>query len=244
MISYLILLAIGGAILYFAVGASGRDTEIILGQKREVKKIGERIQEVLDTEKTEKKAEREHRNIIKEANKLVRGNRFKQAEKKYLAILKNDHKNVNAYFGLGNLYLEQGEYVGAAEALKKVIEFEPTNETALTSLGMALMQTKDYEGAVTAYEHAVALDTTVPHRYVNLALAAEKAGNVKRQISALAHAVDLEPTNMGYLNALVNAALEADDKSEAKKALEKIVELEPANLEAHRKLARLEQKDV
>lgn len=241
MLAYILLLVIGCVILYFAIKAGGNDTEIILGQKREVRKIGERIQEVLDTEKVEKKAEREHRSIITEANKLVRGNRFKQAEKKYLAILKNDHKNVKAYMGLGNLYLEQGEYEGAVEALKKVNEYEPTNDTALTSLGMALMQVKKYEEAVTAYEHSVALDTKVPHRYINLALAAEKAGNPKKQVSALSRAVELEPTNMGYLNALVNAALEADDKSEAKKALEKIVEIEPANLEAHRKLARLEQ---
>ncbi len=243
MISFVVLVLIGIFIFYYAVKATGHDTEIILGQKREVKKIGERIQEVLDTEKTEKKTQRVHRNIITEANKLVKSNRFKQAEKKYIDIIKDDHKNVKAYQGLGSLYLEQGEYEGAAEALSKVIEFEPTNDAALTSMGMALMQLKRYDEALTAYEHSVALDTHVPHRYINLALAAEKAGDLKRQVSALGHAVDLEPTNMGYLHALANAAIEIDNKSEAKKALEKIVEIEPANLEAHRKLARLDQKE-
>lgn len=241
MIGYLFLIIIAIYLVYLATKSSSHDTEIIIGQKKEIRAIGERIQEVLDTEKTERKVEREHKSVISEAKKLVGANRLKQAEKKYLSIIKNDHKNTKAYQGLGEIYLEQKEYAGAAEVFGKVSELDPTNDIAFTNLGMALMQVRKYEEAVHAYEHAVALDGKVAHRYINLALAAEKAGETKKQIAALESAVNLEPTKMEYLEVLANVAIEASDNSAAKDALNKIVAIDPDNLEAHRKLARLEK---
>lgn len=239
MIGYIFLVIVALYLVYLAAKSESSDTEIIIGQKKEIKAIGERIQEVLDAEKTEKRVEREHKVAITEAKKLAGDRRLKQAEKKYLSIIVRDHKNVKAYQGLGEIYLIQEEYEGAAEVFKKVSELDPTNDMAFTNLGMALMQINKYEDAVVAYEHAVALNGKIPHRYINLALATEKAGDSKKQIAALEHAVDLEPEKMEYLEALANVAIVAEDNSAAKEALEKIVALDPDNLEAHRKLARL-----
>jgi tetratricopeptide (TPR) repeat protein len=239
MTGYLFLIVVALYLVYLAVKTRSNDTEIIIGQKKEIKAIGERIQEVLDAEKTEKKVEREHRTVITEAKKLASTNRLKQAEKKYLSIIKNDHKNVKAYQGLGDIYLEQGEYAGAVEVFQKVSQLDPTNDIAFNNLGMALMQTKKYEEAVHAYEHSVALNSNISHRFINLALAAEKAGDTKKQISALEKAVSLEPEKSEYLEALANTAISAGDTSAAKDALEKIIALDPDNLEAHRRMARL-----
>lgn len=241
MIGYILLIAVALYLVYLAVRSTSNDTEIIIGQKKEIKAIGERIQEVLDAEKTEKKLEKEHKSVISEAKKLVGTNRLKQAEKKYLSIIKNDHNNIKVYQGLGEIYLEQGEYLGAAEVFEKVSHLDPTNDMAFTNLGTAYMQVGKFDEAIQAYEHAVALNGKVPHRYINLALAAEKAGDSKKQITALEKAVDLEPEKMEYLEVLSNVALAADDTSAAKEALNKIIVLEPDNLEAHRKLARLEK---
>jgi tetratricopeptide (TPR) repeat protein len=213
MIGYLFLIAVALYLVYLASKSSSSDTEIILGQKKEIKAIGVRIQEVLDTEKTEKKAEREHRTVISEAKKLVGTNRLKQAEKKYLSIIRKDHKNIKAYQGLGEIYLEQKEYEGAVEVFKKVSELDPTNDFSFTNPGMALMQTNRFEEALHAYEHSVALNGKIPHRYVNLALAAEKAGNSKKQIAALEQASVLEPEKMEYLEIISNVAIETGDTS-------------------------------
>lgn len=241
MIGYIFLIIVAMYLVYLAAKSKSQDTEIIIGQKKEIRAIGERIQEVLDAEKIEKKAEREHKSVITEAKQLAGDNRLKQAENKYLSIIKDDHNNVKAYQGLGEIYLEQGENDGAVEVFTKVSELDPTNDMAFTNLGTALMQLARYEEAIHAYEHAVALDGKVPHRYINLALAAEKAGDSKKQISALERAVDLEPEKMEYLEALAGAAIAAGDDSAAKDALNKIVVQDPDNLEAHRMLARLEK---
>lgn len=241
MIAYVFLIGIAIYLVYLAVESTSNDTEIIIGQKKEIKAIGERIQEVLDAEKREKKTEREHRSVITEAKKLADNKRLKQAEKKYLSIIKNDHNNVKAYQGLGEIYIVQGEYQGAAEVFKKVSELDPTNDMAFTNLGMAYMQINKPSDAVVAFEYAVALDGKIPHRYINLALAAEKAGDSKKQISALEHAVNLEPDKLEYLEVLVNVSMLAGDNSAAKDALKKIITIDPDNLEAHRNLARLEK---
>lgn len=240
MIGYIFLVFMALYLIYVASKSRNHDTEIIIGQKKEIKAIGERIQEVLDAEKIEKKVEKEHRAVISEAKKLAKNSRLKQAEKKYLSIIKDDHKNLKAYQGLGEVYLEQEEYAGAAEVFTKISELNPTNDMAFTNLGTALMQLKKYNEAIVAYEHAVALDGKVAHRYVNLAIASEKAGDVKKQINALERAVSLEPGKMEYLEVLANAATAAGDTAAAKSALNKIIELDPDNLEAHRMLARLE----
>lgn len=239
MIGYVLIIAVAIYLVSLAIKSTSKDTEIIIGQKKEIKAIGEHIQEVLDAEKIEKKLEKEYKSMIAEAKKLAGGKRLKQAEKKYLDILKDDHNNVKAYQGLGEVYLEQGEYEGAVEVLEKVSELDPTNDLAFTNLGMALMQMHKYPEATHAYEHAVALNGKIAHRYINLALAAEKTGDFKRQISALESAVNIEPENTDYLEILANAAIAAGDTSAAKDALNKILTIDPDNLEAHRKMARL-----
>ncbi len=238
MLAYFVIIGVAIYVVSLGYKSVSRDTEIIIGQKREIKQIGEKIQEVLDAEKIEKKADKEHRSILTEANKLFRNNSLRQAEKKYLSIIKNDHNNIKAYQGLGSIYLDQEEYSGAAEVFQKITVLDPTNDTAFNNLGLAYMKTRKYDLAVTAYEHATALCGKVAHRYINLALAAEKNLDTKKQIAALEKAVSLEP-KIEYLQALVEAALKSEDFSTAKKALTKIVELEPSNLEALRKLAKL-----
>lgn len=241
MIPFLIIIIFGGVIVYLSLKSNSKDTEILVGQKREIREIGERIQEVLDTEKLEKKQEREFGSMAREASKLLKDKRFKLAEKKFLSIIKEDHDNLKSYQGLGLLYLEQEEFEGAAESFSMVTKFDPTNDKAFNNLGMALMNIKKYDEAVSAYEHAIALNPKIVHRYINLALAAQKAGNTKAQIAALEKAVSLEPKKEN-LELLVEASMKANDDSSAKKALEKLIEIDPNNLEAQRKLARYEKQ--
>ena len=100
IISLIIIIILALVMLYVATRTTSNDTEIIIGQKRNIKEIGERIQNVLDTEKTEKKQERKLSSVATEASKLFRAKRFQQSEKKYLAIIKEDHNNIKAYTGI------------------------------------------------------------------------------------------------------------------------------------------------
>ncbi len=239
MFGYLVILVFISYVLYLGYRSTSKDSEIIIGQKKEIREIGEKIQEFLDAEKIEKKTEKEHKSVITEANRLLKSNRLKQAEKKYLLIIKKDHNNIKAYQGLGSIYLEQEEYSGAAEAFRKVTELDPTNDVAFNNMGLAYMKTRKYDEAASAYEHAVALNPKVAHRYINLAIAAEKSNDFKKQIAALEKAVAIEP-RLDYVTALADAAIAAGDKPTAKKALAMIIDLEPSNLEALRKMARLD----
>lgn len=238
MLGLFLIVLFAGYIIYFSVSYKGNDTEIIVGQKREIKQIGERIQEVLETEKREKKQERLLNTAAREAHKLLKDKRFKQAEKKYLAIIKEDHKNLKAYQGLGLLYLEQGEYSGAAEVFEKVCSLDPTNDVSFNNLGMAYLNTKNFEKAVEAYEHSVALNNKIAHRFVNLALAAEKIGDIKKEVSALEHAGELDPKKEFYYK-LLEIAEKSEDKTDVKKYLEKILQIDPDDAEAHRKFVRI-----
>ena len=109
ILALIIIVLFALLVIYFATKTTTHDTEIVVGQKRDIKEIGERIQSVLNTEKTEKSQERKLRSVATEASKHFKERRFRQSEKKYLAIIQEDHKNIKAYQGLGLIYLEQKE---------------------------------------------------------------------------------------------------------------------------------------
>jgi len=226
-------------IIYIAAKNTSRDTEIVVGQKRDIKEIGERIQNVLDTERHEKREQHRLGGIATEASKLLGERRLKQSEKKFLSIIKEDHKNLKAYHGLGKIYLQQKEYDGAAQVFEKICELSPTDEEAFNNCGLSLFNLGKYEEAKKAYDHSVALNNKIAHRFVNLALACDKSGHYKEEISALQKAVALEPEKIDYQEKLMAAAKKNDDVDLVKKTCEKILERDPENLEAHREVARL-----
>jgi tetratricopeptide (TPR) repeat protein len=239
--SLVVILAFAIFIIYIAAKNTSKDTEIVVGQKRDIKEIGERIQHVLDTEKHEKRQQRRLGGIASEASKLLKERKLKQSEKKFLEIIKEDHKNLKAYHGLGMIYLQQKEYGGAAEVFEKICELSPTDDAAFNNCGMALFNVGKYEEAVKAYDHSVALNNKIAHRYINLALACDKSEHYKEEITALQKAIALEPEKVDYLEKLAAAAKKNDDPELVKKTYDKIIALDPENLEAHRELARFEK---
>jgi tetratricopeptide (TPR) repeat protein len=241
IIALITIIIFGLIVLYIAATTKTNDTEIIVGQRRDIKELGERIQNVLDSEKIEKKQERKLHSVATEASKLFKKQRLRQSEKKYLSIIKQDHKNIKAYQGLGLIYLEQKEYEGAREAFERICELDPTHDSAFNNLGLSLFNIGKYEEAIKAYEHSVSLNNKVVHRFLNLALASQKMADYKKEVSALEHAVDLEPKNIEYIEELAEAATRAGDNKLAKKTLQKIIEIDPTRLEAQRNLARLKK---
>ena len=72
---------------------------------------------------------KEEPEAVAEANRLLSGGRWEEAQSRYTGILKEDPKNSAAHFGLGTIAFHQGRYEDAEKHLKQVEPAAPGAET-------------------------------------------------------------------------------------------------------------------
>jgi cytochrome c-type biogenesis protein CcmH/NrfG len=63
-----------------------------------------------------------------------------------------------ALIGLGNIYIQQGEYGTAIDALQQAVESLPDSREAYYALGSAYAQSGDIDEACETYQHFLTLD--------------------------------------------------------------------------------------
>src|SRR5574344_1754583 len=71
-----------------------------------------------------------------------------------LKRISEDHKNLDNYFLLGKLYVQEQNYDMALAVYEKILEMEPLNPQALINCGSLLFLKKDYEKATNFYARA------------------------------------------------------------------------------------------
>ena len=78
--------------------------------------------------------------LFEEAEDLVKQEEYIPAEKRYIEIISHHPKNINAYEGLGNMYLKNKKYEQARETLQFAVRLDgevPVVRLALPGLEMA-----------------------------------------------------------------------------------------------------------
>lgn len=84
--------------------------------------------------------------LLREAEDLRRQGKLEDAEKKYIAVISLDPKNVDAYEYLGNLYLEMKNFEDAREAFDYILKLRKEDASVETALGeVALAEEKPKE---------------------------------------------------------------------------------------------------
>lgn len=95
--------------------------------------------------------------ILREAEELFGKGLLEEAEQKYVAVVALDPRNVDAYEGLGNLYLAMKRFPEAREALGFILKFRPNDASVLTSMGEAAFAQEKFDEAVGYFKRAVDL---------------------------------------------------------------------------------------
>src|SRR4029078_230496 len=75
-----------------------------------------------------------------------------------------------AYKNLGNAYNGLNKFEGAAKALKRAAEIEPTNAAAHFNLGLTLYNAGRYSEAIEAYKEVIKLRPTLAQAHFNLGM--------------------------------------------------------------------------
>lgn len=176
--------------------------------------------------------------ILAEADAAVKADKLDEAEKKFIEVIKADPKNLEAYRGLGKLYMEMEKYPEARETFLFLVKRKPSDGRAWNRLGMIAMTEGKFEDAREYFDKAVRADDMIAVRHFDLGRAHKALGQESEAIEAFKEAVALEPGNPRFLDALVESAIMVGDKATAQSTLVKLIEANPEN----QKIAEFERR--
>lgn len=163
----------------------------------------------------------------------------KVIENLYLETIKKDPSNKEAYEGLGRLYLQDKNYVEAAETFRFLTKLEPTRDIYWSNLGLSLYSSKEHHLAIDAYNKAIGINGKIPVRWINLALAFDALDETGKAVKAVNQAIALDQRNISYLMLLSDLYQKISNHVRSEEVLEKVLQLDPSNKQAREKLMRL-----
>ncbi|MCK4745166.1 tetratricopeptide repeat protein [Candidatus Parcubacteria bacterium] len=192
--------------------------------KFRIKSIKEKRRDNIETENLEIDA------ILKNGQKLFNENNFELAEKKYIEAIKFDPHNMEAYQGLGKIYLQLKQYSQAEEIFKHIIKIDENNSDAFFNLGMINFNENRFDLARENYLKASKLEKHNALILSNLAEACKALDYNEEAASYLKEAINIEPNNPRYLDSLTEISIILKDKNLAENILKKLQEVNPDNM--------------
>lgn len=170
--------------------------------------------------------------LLTEAETLFGNGSFADAEKKYIEVVSHDPKHLDAYQGLGDVYLQLKEYDHAREVLEVALRLSDRIGT--------LDHEREHHGRLGRGAAAAPRTINSELAAINGDLAEAYAG-LGRTSEAIAHvgeAVRLEPGNPRFLDRLTELAIASGDRRRASEALAKLKQVNPEN----QKIAEFEKQ--
>jgi tetratricopeptide (TPR) repeat protein len=167
--------------------------------------------------------------LLEEALRLTRGGNWKQAEGKYIEVIKVDSKNIPAYQGLTRLYLDNNKNAEARQILEFLLKLGVEDADTYINFANLAWEEDSLDEAKIYYLKALSLDGSKVIARVNLGLVFSELGDKEAAMQQFRAAFELEPKNPRYLDLLLESSIQIGDKDLAKKALQNLKEVNPEN---------------
>lgn len=180
--------------------------------------------------------------LLREAEDYTRQANWPAAEKVYIKVVALAPKTLEAYLGLGNLYLKQKNWDDAAEAYKVVLEGDRENIAALGNLGQALANKGEWVAAVDVLARAAKLDPGNAVRHATLGMAYMTIKDYKHATRAYKEAERHDRENLSHKAELAKAAHLSGDKALAEEMLSAVLARDPLNERAKTLLKEVREK--
>jgi tetratricopeptide (TPR) repeat protein len=159
--------------------------------------------------------------------------RLDEAERAYLALLRDGGDDAALLRQLGVLRLQQGQVAGALAATRRALELEPQSAEGHANLATALHMAGDDTASVAGYERALALDPGRAESHYGLGCAL-LARSPEEARACFARAAVIDPDYAEAHCALGAACVALERYEEALAPLARALALDPDYVEAHR----------
>ncbi|MBI3626573.1 tetratricopeptide repeat protein [Candidatus Uhrbacteria bacterium] len=120
-----------------------------------------------------------------EAGELVNQGQLEQAEKKYMEVIKWDHRNSGAYKGLADLYWQQKDYVAAKSTYEHILKINRSDPEIYWQLGSLAWEQQQLDLALARFNRAYELAPNNP-KYIDSLLEISLALGKKENLWKLA----------------------------------------------------------
>lgn len=198
------------------------EKDILTEQKRQEKLVPLTKEEIA-------RREQEVRQLLKGAKHALEKESWEEAEKQYIAAIRLDKKNVEAYRGLGDVYFAQHHLPEAEQTYTFLLQLEPNNDNLLMRLGELAEEQGKIEKAIDYYQQAVLTNPHLSNRFAKLASLLFDLEEYDTALEAIEQAVELEPQNPKYLDKLVETSIMVGNKNMAKDAYRQLRMVNPEN---------------
>lgn len=169
------------------------------------------------------------RTLLNDATFACQHDELETAEKKYIAAIRMDPKQKDAYLGLGDVYRKQGQVEEAEESYIFVTQLDPSDDRPLVKLAELAEEKGQTEQAIQYYEQAVLKNDNMSPRFAKLAELFASIGQYKTAMEAVEQAVELEPLNPKYLDMMVEISILGGNKETAQRAHDALRMANPEN---------------
>ena len=160
--------------------------------------------------------------LLDDARSLARDLKWADAEKRYLEALTIDGRNLDAYKGLGTIYLKQKLYPQASETFEFLVKMKKADDACYA----ALADIAEAEGDLIKEEEnrkkAVELRPRLPNRQMELAELYIRLKDYPKAWVCAKRATELDPKSAKYLELSLEAAILVRDRTEAKLRYDKL----------------------
>jgi tetratricopeptide (TPR) repeat protein len=177
---------------------------------------------------------------LDEAQKAGQEERYEDAERMYIELLKRDAKNIDAYRGLAELYIDQKLYDQAAETLEFLLRLTGDDDRALGRLGQVEASRGNFQEAEARYLRSIELSANATAYRADLGRVYLAAGEARKAQEQFRTALQAEPHHPKYLDYFLEASILVGDPDSAREALGALTEVNPENAKLADFRARIE----
>lgn len=173
--------------------------------------------------------QRQRQQLIAEAESLAEEEKFAEAERVYLDLIRVDPTGVEAYEGLGSLYYRQRQYDEARQTFEYLAKLQGGAEAGYGGLGLVAAERGDLATAADAYRRSVDANPRAAGNLYNLAKVYEALEDLPAAAAQVGAALQLEPENPRYLDYAATLAILQRDASAAEELVERLATVNPEN---------------
>ena len=176
--------------------------------------------------------------LLDDARSLSRDLKWADAERRYLEALGVDARNVEAYKGLGGIYIKQKLYPQARETFDFLVKIKKADDTCYAALGDIAEAEGDSLKEEEMRKKAIELRPNAAVRQAELAAYYMRTKQAQKAWTHAKFAAELDPKSAKYLELSVEAGILLGDRIEAKRQYDKLRLIS----EDHQKLQSLKER--
>lgn len=154
--------------------------------------------------------------LLLEAKSFARDNKWSEAEKRFLEVLTLDPHNVEAYKGLGTIYLKQKIYQQARDTFMFIVKMKKADDAVYAALAEIEAVAGNQHEAELYRLQAVELGGKQACRHAELAEFYVNTNDLLKAWTPVKRATELEPNSAKYAEQALDIALRLGDATEAR----------------------------